>query len=222
MAAPKKWPLSRKGIKFIARPKPGSHKLEVGMPLGVVLREIFRIAPNMREIKYALRTKDIKIDGRKVIEPSRIIGFMDILEIPGAGSFRVIIDCKGFLKFASVPEKEAGFKICKITGKNTLPKNETAIHLHDGKTIIAKSDFKAGDSVVYHLENKKTDRLELKEGASIILTGGRHIGYIGNIVKIEPTKTSDDKVVVKTKDSEFVTLKKYVFVIGKDKPMITT
>ena len=219
MAAPKTWPIARKATQFVLRPE-GSHSYEFGMPLGLVLREMLSLVNNAREAKYLLRENDIKVDGKRVIEPSRIVGFMDVLEIPVVGSYRVSINKNGKLELKQIPAAESKYKICKVNGKKSLRKNQTAIYLHDGKSIVGKTDFRVGDSALYDFGSKTVERLELKEKASVILTGGKHIGYVGNIVKIIPTKVEEDKVVVKTKDEEFVTLKKFVFVIGKEKPQI--
>ena len=42
IAAPRTWDIDRKTTKFIARPKPGQHTLQLGMPLAVLLKEILK------------------------------------------------------------------------------------------------------------------------------------------------------------------------------------
>jgi len=43
LAAPKSWPIKRKGIKWITRPKSGPHNLKSSLPLIVVLRDMLKL-----------------------------------------------------------------------------------------------------------------------------------------------------------------------------------
>jgi len=61
--APKTWKIKRKGIKYITKPSPGSHKINMAMPLNVILRDILDYADSNREIRFILEKKNIEIDG---------------------------------------------------------------------------------------------------------------------------------------------------------------
>ena len=78
---PRSWPLSRKTTTWIVRPLPGGHSLDMGMPLGPILRDVLGVAQTMREVRVILSTGQIKVDGRVVKETRRIVGLMDVLTV---------------------------------------------------------------------------------------------------------------------------------------------
>ena len=57
--APRSWSIKRKGIKFILRSQSGPHPLYQSIPLGVLLRDILKIAQNRKEVKRAVHLKQI-------------------------------------------------------------------------------------------------------------------------------------------------------------------
>lgn len=52
--APKTWDIKRRGIKFIAKPIPGAHKISMSLPLNVILRDILKYANTNKEVKLML------------------------------------------------------------------------------------------------------------------------------------------------------------------------
>lgn len=72
----------------------------------------------------------------------------------------------------------------------------------------------------YCLLTKKTEikeKVSLDKNGLIYLTGGKHIGQIGNIQDI-----IGNRVLYKTESGDVVeTLKEYALPVGKDKPLIT-
>jgi len=54
IAAPKTWPIPRKGTYWIAKPIPGPHKMELSMPLALWIRDYLKLGKTMREVKYIL------------------------------------------------------------------------------------------------------------------------------------------------------------------------
>jgi len=214
IAMPKTWQISRKEYVFAARPNSGSHSLEMGLPLSIILRDLLNLGRNLREIKYMLNNKEILVDGKRQKEPNFIVGLMDVIHIAEIKkSYRVMLNENG--KLCVVDAYDHNLKICRITGKKTIKGNKQTLHFHDGKTMIVDGDYNVSDSVVMEVGKGIKKRLPLKEGATILLIGGKHIGEIGEIAKIVRYKAKDDEVVVKTKDDEFMTHKKYAFVIGE-------
>lgn len=214
IAMPKTWQISRKEYVFAARPNSGAHSLEMGLPLCIILRDLLNLGRNLREIKYMLNNKEILVDGKRQKEPNFIVGLMDVIHIAEIKkSYRVMLNENG--KLCVVDAHDHNLKICRITGKKTIKGNKQTLHFHDGKTFVVDGDYNVSDSVVMEVGKGIKKRLPLKEGATILLIGGKHIGEIGEIAKIVLYKAKDDGVVVKTKDDEFMTLKKYAFVIGE-------
>lgn len=219
LTAPKSWHVERKFAKFITRPSPGAHSLSVGMSVNTLLKEKLKLARTTKETKFLLNNGEILVDKKKVNNHKFTVGFMDVISIPKIKRhLRVLIDKKGRLLMQEIDEKESNIKLCKIANKNILGKDRVQINLTDGRNItIKKNDYKAGDTLVIALpEQTVKESLPLEKKSWVILTEGKHTGVIGAIEDI-----SQDTVMLKTKkEGSFETLKRFVFVIGKDKPII--
>jgi len=218
IAAPKTWPIKRKGITFITRPLPGKHSLRLGMPINVVMNSLLNTTKTTRETEKVLYNKEVLIDGRKVKDKKTITGFMDVISIPILKeNYRMSIDEKGWIFAVSIDEKESKIKVCKIEGKSIV-KGKTQLNLSDGRNMLTqKNDFKVGDSIVISVpEQEIKEHIKFDKGAMVILLYGKHTGKIGNVIDIK-SKT----ILCKTSDNdEFETIKDGLFVIGKDKPAV--
>ena len=151
MYAPSKWCLDKlKGV-FATRPSTGPHKLRECIPVSVLLRNRLKYALSGQEAIKICRDKsgNIKIDNRTRRDPRFPLGLMDVLNIPKTNeNFRIIYDIKGRFQPVRIDEKEAQFKLCKVTskkiGKNRIPYVVT----HDGRTIrYPHPDIKKNDTV---------------------------------------------------------------------------
>lgn len=219
LAAPKTWQIMRKESKFITKPVPGPHSLEVGIPLSALLKEFLNYDASMREIKKILNFNDIKIDG-KIVKNSRFpIGIFDLIEISNINTYlRVILNRKGKIELVKINKEEASLKPCKIIGK-TMVKGKLQLNLYDGKNILVDDNsYKVGDTVLLSLpEQKITKHLKLSKKSTIALTGGKHIGELGIVEDI-----IEDKIIYKNMNGDLVeTSKKYAFVVGDIKSSIT-
>ncbi len=217
-AIPKTWPIKRRGITFVSKPNPGPHSLNLGLSIGLVIRDVLGIAKNLKEVKKILYNNEILVDGIRRKEPKFPVGIMDTINIQKTSQqFRVVLD-EGKISLMPIDKKEAEFKPCKITGKTKL-KGKTQLNLYDGKNILTdKDDYKTGDTIVISLPKQEIkEHIKLQKGCFIYLIGGKHTGDIGKIEDI-----ISNKITYKRKSGETIeTLKKYVFVIGKDKPIIS-
>lgn len=220
LAAPKSWKLRRKGIKFIARPMPGPHKLEESITLNVILKNLLSYAKTTREVKKILNDGKILVD--KIVRKNYRfpVGVMDIIEIPSTNEYYILLhNKKGKFILKKISKEEADFKICKIIEKTILKKNKIQLNLYDGKNILVeKNDFKVGDSIVIVLpKNEIKKHLKFEKGASIYLIGGKHIGNTGILEEVHKFPGSQPaKIIFKSGKETFETLKKYTFVIEKE------
>lgn len=216
--APRSWKIKRKGIKFIAKSKPGQHKLEVSLPLNVVIRDILGYATNNREVKYILEKKSVMVDNVMRRDYRFPVGLFDILSFNLINEhFRVILDKKGKISFIKINESEKKLKPYKVIGKSFV-KGKLQLNLSSGKNILVdKNSYKVGDTLLINLEDKQIkDTVPLEKNVLIYLTGGKHIGKIGRVENI-----IRKKIMYKTEDGENVeTLKEYGFPIGKDNLLI--
>ncbi len=221
LVAPKNWPIKRKEMKFIARPLLGPHKLNKCLTLNIILKDILHYAKTTKEVKEILNKGGILID--KIIRKDYRfpVGIMDVIDIPQLNeSYRLLYNKKGDFILHSIKKEESGIKPCKIIRKNAIKGNKIQITLYDGKNKIIKNNYAVGDSVLFDLVKKDIkEHLELKKGNTIYLTGGKHVGEVGVIEDIVNSKGK--KIIFKVGDNKYETQKDFVFVIGKDKPIIS-
>lgn len=219
LAAPKTWPIRRKGLKFVTKTLPGPHSLETGMPFGVLLKEVLNYANTTREVKKILNSNEIKIDGKVRKDFRFSVGIFDTIEFVNTNNyFRVILNKKGKIDLIKIKKEELSLKPCKIIGK-AMVRGKLQLNLYDGKNIfVDNNSYKVGDTVILLLpEQKISKHLKLDKKSTIFLTGGKHMGEVGNVEDIV-----ENKIIYKDhKDNLIETSKKYAFVVGEGKPLIT-
>lgn len=218
LAAPKIWHIRRKGIKFTTKPVPGQHGLQNGIPLSILLKEVLKYATTTKEAKKMLHLNETKIDGTVRKNFRLPVGIFDAIEFANTNEcFRIILNRKGKIGIVRIEKEEASIKPCKIIGK-TMVRGKLQLNLYDGKNIfVDENSYKVGDTVVLSLPEQKIRRhLKLDKKLTIFLTGGEHIGEIGNVEDI-----IGNKIIYKDQKGNLVeTSKKYAFVIGDSKPLI--
>lgn len=217
--APKAWKIKRKGINFVTKPSPGTHKINMALPLNVILRDILNYANSNREVKYILEKRHIEVDGIGRKDSRFPVGLFDVLSLNDTKEyFRVILDKQGKIDLIKIGREEKELKLCKIIGKNLI-KGVIQLNLYDGKNILVKGkDYKRGDVILITLgkKNEIKEKISLDKGVLIYLTGGKHIGQTGKIQDI-----IGNRILYKNESGEIIeTLKEYAFSIGKDKPLI--
>ncbi len=217
LAAPKMWNIKRKGSKLITKPSPGSHSLELGMPLGSILKEVLGYAATTREAKKILSANNVKIDG-KIKKDFRLpVGLFDTVEFSSTNEyFRVILNKKGKLDLIKVKKEEALVKPRKVINK-TMVGGKLQLNLNDGKNVIVdKNAYKVGDTVIL-ADQKVSNHFRLGKKSSIFLIGGKHGGTSGIVEDI-----IGNKVIYKDQNNNLIaTSKQYVFVVGDSKPVIS-
>ena len=222
--APKMWPIHKKEEVWTTKTSAGPHALEESIPIVMVLRDILGLAANSREAKIILNNSDVLVDGIPRKNHRFPVGFMDVISIPKINkTFRVLQDYKGRLVLKEIEEKDSTFKLVKILGKTTIKGGKTQLNLEGGRNIIADDDYKTGDVLLLNIpEQKISDSIKFEEGALGLITGGKHISEVGKIDEIKITQSSkSNTVLMETEEGSFLTLARYVFVVGQDKPVIS-
>ena len=222
--APKTWPIHPKEDTWTVKPSAGSHAIIDSIPLTLVIRDILKLADNAREAKRIINSGNVLVDGRIVKDYKFPVGFMDIIEIPKTGeSYRVLLDRKGRLQLDLIEENDS--KLCKIVDKTTIKGGKTQLNLHDGKNVILDEDaYNVGDVVNLKVpEQEIADAYPLQEGATVLVTGGKHTGELGTVTEIIENKSSNPNTIIIENSSkdDFLTLKDYAFVVGNDEPAIS-
>jgi len=220
LVAPKSWKIRRKGITFVTRPRPGMHSKKNSISLNLVLRDMLEYAKTTRDVKVILSKGSVLVDGKQRKDHRFAVGVMDIIEMPKINKcFRILLNKKGNLYPIEIKGDETKIKLCKIVGKRVIKKGKIQLNLNDGRNIIIdKNNYKTGDTLVIQLpEQKIKEHLKFEKGSFVYLSGGKHKGESGIAEEIK-----DNIIKVKPKSGEsFETTKKFAFVIGKEKPIIT-
>ncbi len=221
LATPRSWTVPRKTNVYTTKPRAGPHAIERAVPLATVLRDYLDVAATGREARTAIGAGKVHVDGRVVKDPKFPVGFMDVVNIPSLKqSWRVVLDHKARLRFAEVPEKDAGWKLAQIDGKTTVKGGKTQLNLHDGRNLLVKKDdYKTGDVLRLELPTQKiTGHFPIGEGAEVFVTGGQHAGEVAPIATIEVTRSHKANLVhLKDGEKTFTTIKPYAFPIGDRK-----
>jgi len=213
IVAPKTWPILRKTTTCISRPKPNGQKMEMTMPVVLVMREILGLVQTAAQAKKILRTTPVTVNGRRIYDTDSAVGFMDLLNV-GGKNYRVLINEN---KVLTVTPAKEDVIIQKITGKTSLGKNKTQINCASGRNlIVAKDDYKVGDSIVFDKDGKVVGHHALDSGASVLLTGGSHIGKVCTVESI-----TGHVIIISVGDEKLQTATTHAYVVGKGKPAIT-
>lgn len=221
--APRTLLLHRKEKKWTIRSSPGPHSLSHSIPLGIVIRDYLHLCDTRREAKRILSQGDILIDGviRKDIQFP--LGFMDVISIPSLKKqYRIVFDRRGRLSLVTISASDAEWKLLRIENKNTLKGSKIQLNLHDGTNIIAKENtYKVGDVLKIMLKDHSiSDVYPRSKGTISFIIGGSHIGEMATLDDVSLIKSSKPNVAKMSGNNKFTTLERYVFPIGKTKPVI--
>ncbi len=218
--APRSWPISRKGTKWVTRQNPGAHSLENSVPINIMLKDILKYARTTRDVKKILNSKEVLIDNVARTDIKFPVGIFDIVNIPKTKEhFIILLNKKGKIFLKKITEKNAELKQAKIIGKTMMKKGKLQINLNNGNNIIIdKKDYKVGDTLIINLKDKKiVKHIKLEKGAVVYLIKGKHIGEVGTLESIPKLKNSENNLVeLKINDKVVNTLKKYIFVVDKE------
>ena len=211
--APKSWPIHPKEDTWTVKPSAGSHSINDSIPLTLVIRDVLKLADNSREAKRIINSGNVLVDGRVVKDYKFPVGFMDIIEIPKTGeSYRVLLDRKGRLQLNLIDDNSA--KLSKIVNKSTIKGGKTQLNLHDGKNVIIDEDaYSVGDVISLKVpEQEIVEVYPLQEGATVLVTGGKHTGELGTVTEIIENKSSNPNTIIIENSSkdDFLTLERAI------------
>jgi len=220
--APKFWRIETKTKALTTSPSAGPHPAFSSIPLRIIIRDILNIAENASEAKTILNAGKVQIDGVTRKDPGFPIGLMDIIHIPDMQKYyRALPSPKGLI--LKEMTKDYDKKMLRIKNKRLLRNNKIQLNFHDGTNLISnKTDYKPNDVVVVKTPSKEIiSHVTLETGVSLLITGGKNIGKIAKLKKIERISGSRaDELIIETKDGDHKTQTKFVFAIGKEKPLI--
>ncbi len=232
--APSFWQIMRKERTWTVKPAPGPHSLRRCIPLGILIRDYFKLAESMREVRRILSEGHIKIDGRIRRNYKYPVGLMDVIEITTTGEFyRVVPHRQKFLWPIKIDQEEANLKLCRIENKVTVKGGHIQLNLHDGRNILIRvanpmnpeeDVYRTFDSLLIEIPDQNIlNHVKLDLGTMVVVVDGRNVGRMGKIKSITPVFKRKN-YLVELEDSNgvrFSTILKYVFPVGIDKPLVT-
>jgi len=219
ITTPKSWGMEKKTAYWAPKPSPGPHKIEMSVPLTVVVRDMLGYCDTAREAQRIIGAREILIDGKKVRDARRPIGIMDVVSIPkNKENFRMMLDRLGKFRLVRISDDEAKWKLARIERKSVVKKGKFQITLHDGRNILMdKAALKTGDVLKIEVPTQKIlGKYPLDKGFTALLTGGSHVGEIRKIQGY--TVSHNPKANMVSFDDGGSTVKSNVFVVGKDTP----
>jgi small subunit ribosomal protein S4e len=221
ISSPKTWKLLRKERKYVIRPNPGSQKMSLGLPLGLILKDYCQVAITRFEIRQILLHKQVLVNGKRQIDPHFLVGIFNVITLPDSKkSYRLVINSHAKLEVIPVTGEEQHLFISKVTNKTILKGGKFQLNLWDSRNLnITKGDeYNTGDTVVLEMpKDTIKEVIKMEKGHAIYLLEGKHAGKIGKVESVTGK-------ILKFKDNNgnvFETLKDYVIVVGKKQPVIS-
>jgi small subunit ribosomal protein S4e len=196
------------------------------LPLIVFIRNRLKYALNGTEVKSILQQRLVKVDGKVRTDATFPAGFMDVISIEKTGeNFRLVYDIKGRFAVHRITDEEAKYKLCKVKKVLVGSKGIPYITTHDGRTIRYPDPLiKANDTIRFNFEDGKIQEfVKFEVGNVAMVTGGRNVGRVGQIVHRERHVGGFEIVHIKDSlDRVFATRISNVFVVGQgNKPFVS-
>lgn len=211
-----KWRIKRKdGGKWIIRPSPGGHRMDISVPMGIILRDMLGYAGNMREARTILNARKVLVNGMAMTSSNYPAGLMDVVEITDMKEcYIVTLDKKGKIILEKIEKPK--YRLCRVEDKKVLRGGKVQLNLWGGENIlVGKDDYKTGDVVKLGLADRKIQgKIELKKGALVFVTGGKHAGKKATMESIND-KIRPKEVVLKSGKDEFRTRLGNIYAIEK-------
>lgn len=219
IAAPKAVPVTDKKERvWMVQPSAGPHPKKHSIPLAVLLRDVLKVAPTLREVRMVLSGRMVLIDGKARTDEKFPVGLMDVVSFPKSGkSYRIMVDWKGRLVPAEVGKEEASRKILRVVRKHTIRGGKTSLTLHDGRNMPGDNHVKVGDSLVVSLPKAEMKaHLKRDKGARCLVVEGKHAGSVVELKDIvSRSGGKPPEAVVHAGKEEFITVAKYLFVVDE-------
>jgi small subunit ribosomal protein S4e len=178
-----KLPIQRKGTKYLVR---AFNHINESVPILIALRDMLKLARNAKEAKNILKEKEIKINGKKVIDYHESIKLFNLLQ----ADKNYILYLLPTKKFTLEESKSKDVRLCKVTGKRLLKNNTVQLNMHDGSNVMTKEKVNVNDSVYLDLSGKIKKVVKLEKGKEVFVMEGRHAGQKGIISSIEGKKAN--------------------------------
>ena len=221
--APTFWEIRRKESQFVLRVKPGSHSKDRAYPLGIVLRDVLKLASTMHEAERIVNAGKVKVDGIFIKDINFAIGLMDVVElVPIGQSYRFVPKNSELLVPINISDDEKTQKLVKVTSKVTIKGKKIQYGFHDGKTLISDQKLMVGDSCVIQIPDTIINsHIKFAKGCMVLVTSGENAGGIGKVDDIRDAIFSLPKrALISFADRSVELPVQLVMAIGDERPVI--
>lgn len=220
--APTFWAIKRKQSQFVLRVKPGPHPKHRAYPLGMVLRDVLKVANTMHEAQRILNEGKVKVDGIVRHNSNLAVGLMDVIELATGQAHRMVPKNSALLDSIAIEDSEKSMKLVRVTSKTSVKGKRIQYGFHDGKTLIGDLKLKVGDTCVIDLPKVQIKaHIGFEKGSTALIITGENAGTVGKIDDIQDGIFSLPKRALVSFDGKSVELPvEMVMVVGKDKPVI--
>lgn len=220
--SPNFWAIKRKQSQFVIKVNPGPHPKQRAYPLGMILRDVLKVARTRQEADRILKANKVKVDGIGRHDPNFAVGLMDVVELALGEAYRMVPKNSVLLTPIGIEEAEKGIKLIKITSKTAIKGNKMQYGFHDSKTLVSSQNMKVGDTCVIELpEVKIKSHIAFEKDSTVLITTGENAGSIGRIEDIKDGVFSLPKRALVSFDGKSVELPvEMVMVVGVDRPVI--
>lgn len=215
---PTSWPVQRKIITFIGRPKAGSHKRDYVVSTLILLRDVLKYTHTTKEAKYVVNEQEFLVNGRKITDVKSPIGLFDIVEIPAMKEkFVVLFNEVGRVKL--VPSKDSTVTL-KVSNKTKAKGGKFQLNFMNGYNILVDEKTFSGvsveDSIEYDFTKKAIVKTySLKEGSSVYVFDGKYQGSLGVVRGFTKYNgVTRDTVQVEIEGTVQTTAKDYCYVVA--------
>jgi small subunit ribosomal protein S4e len=220
--APRFWDIKRKESQFVLSTKPGPHPKKRSYPLGMILRDVLKLAGTMREAERVLVEGKVKVDGVKRYDANLAVGLMDVVELSTGQVFRMVPKDSLLLTSIAIDKSEGNLKLVKVTSKKTIKGKKIQYGFHDGKTITSEQNLKVGDSCVIQVpEVQIKSHIPFAKSTTVLIITGENAGHIGKVDDFKDGIFSLPKRALVSFEDRSVELPvEMVMVVGSDGPVM--
>ena len=231
--APKLWPIHRKEKVWTIKPNPGAHPASSSLPLALIVRDMLEFAKTAKEARAIISSGKILVDGKVRRDEKFLVGLMDIITVPDNNKSYLILPSEKGLFLKAIDSNNASFKLYRIEDKTIVKNGKMRLDLHDGSNyLVEETGSLLPEKVVYTTldvlklsipDRELLNHTKLDVGASVIVIGGKNMGKVGKIDKIE--KQADKKrrdLIVTIKDengNQLQTILDLVFALGDNESL---
>ena len=221
--APTFWNIRRKQSQFVLKASPGPHRKHKSYPLGIILRDVLKVANSMHEAKTIVSAGKIKVDGIERRDVRFPVGLMDVIELTTTGqSHRFVPRDSKLLVPVEIQNAEKMVKFVKVSSKVTTKGGKLQYGFHDGRTMISEQPLSVGDTCLLDFEKLTIkDIVKFEKGNLGLITSGDNAGSFGRIEDIKDGLFSLPKRVILSLENRSVELPtEIVMAVGLKAPLV--